>query len=287
MKIKDLLEFGIKELESFSDNPRNEIEILILEYTNYKRIDLIVNVEKEINGKISDMIIQKINIRKSGMPIQYIVGNQEFMGLKFKVNENVLIPRQDTEILIDKILRMYSNKENLRVLDIGAGSGAISISLAKYLKNSEIVSVDISKKALDVAKENALLNGVSDRIKFIKSDLFENLTDEGKFDIIVSNPPYIKSEDIEKLQVEIKKHEPNLALDGGIDGLGFYRKISKEAIKHLVDKGLLAYEVGFDQGEDIKKMLLNDFCNIEILKDFQNLDRVVIGIKIVKEVYNV
>jgi len=279
MKIRQMLEFGIKELESFSDNSRKEIEILILEYTNYKRIDLIVNVEKEINDEISDIIINKINIRKSGMPIQYVVGNQEFMGLKFKVNKNVLIPRQDTEILIDKILKMYSNKENIRVLDIGTGSGAISISLAKYLKNSEIVSIDISAEALDVAKENALLNGVSDKIKFIKSDLFENLTDEGKFDIIVSNPPYIKSKEIEELQVEIKGHEPNLALDGGVDGLDFYRKISKEAVKYLINNGLLAYEVGFDQGEDIKKMLLNDFYNIEIIKDFQDLDRVVIGSK--------
>jgi len=279
MKIKDLLEFGIKELESFSDNPRNEIEFLILEYTDFKRIDLIVNVQKEITNEISEMIVEKINIRKKGVPIQYIIGNQEFMGFKFKVNKNVLIPRQDTEILIDKILGMCSNKEKLRVLDIGTGSGAISISLAKYLKKSEIISVDISKKALEVAKENALLNKVSGQIKFIQSDLFENLTDEGKFDIIVSNPPYIKSEEIEKLQVEIKGYEPKLALDGGVDGLDFYRKISNEAIKHLTDNGLLAYEIGFDQGEDIKKMLLNDFYNIEILKDFQSLDRVVVGIK--------
>ena len=277
MTIKDLMEFGINELESVSDNSRKEIELLILEYTNFRQIDLIINVKNEINEKEYSLILEKIAKRKKGIPIQYIIGNQEFMNLKFSVNEKVLIPRQDTEILVEKIISLYSKCENLRVLDIGTGSGAISISLAKYLKNSSIVSVDVSIDAINVAKGNAKLNGVLDQIEFIQSDLFNNLADDNKFDIIVSNPPYIRSKEIEKLQVEIKDYEPILALDGGNDGLDFYRKITEESVRFLNKNGMLAYEIGFDQGEDVKKMFLRNFNNIEVIKDYQNLDRIVIG----------
>ncbi|MEA1974071.1 MAG: peptide chain release factor N(5)-glutamine methyltransferase [Bacillota bacterium] len=277
MTIKDLIEFGINELESVSDNARKEIELLILEYTNFRQIDLIINVKSEINEKEYSLIIEKIAKRKKGIPIQYIIGNQEFMNLEFSVNEKVLIPRQDTEILVEKIISLYSKFEKVRVLDIGTGSGAISISLAKYLKNSSIVSVDISIDAINVAKGNAKLNGVLDQIEFIQSDLFNNLTNDNKFDIIVSNPPYIRSEEIAKLQIEIKDYEPVLALDGGNDGLDFYRKITEESIRFLKKNGMLAYEIGFDQGEGVRRMLLRKFNNIEVIKDYQHLDRMVIG----------
>jgi release factor glutamine methyltransferase len=277
MTIKDLIEYGINELENVSDNPRKEIELLLLEYTNFRQIDLIVNVKDEIKDDESKLILEKIDSRKKRIPIQYIIGNQEFMSLKFSVNERVLIPRQDTEVLIEKIINLYSDKENLKILDIGTGSGAIAISLAKYLKNSSVVAIDISQDAIDIAKKNARSNGVLNQIEFIRSNIFENLKDYNKFDIIVSNPPYIRSEEIEKLQAEIKNYEPLLALDGGNDGLNFYRKITKESIKHLNAKGLLAYEIGFDQADDVKRMLLNSFYNVEVIKDFQHLDRVVIG----------
>jgi release factor glutamine methyltransferase len=277
MTIKDLIEYGINELEKISDNPRKEIELLLLEYTNFRQIDLIVNVRYEIKEDECKLILEKIDSRKKRIPIQYIIGNQEFMNLKFSVNDKVLIPRQDTEILIEKIISLYSDKENLKILDIGTGSGIIAISLAKYLKNSSVVAIDISQDAIDIAKKNASVNGVLNQIEFVLSNIFESLTNDNKFDIIVSNPPYIRSEEIKNLQTEIKKYEPLSALDGGNDGLNFYRKITKESIKYLNTKGLLAYEIGFDQADDVRRMFLNSFYNVEVIKDFQHLDRVVIG----------
>jgi len=205
------------------------------------------------------------------------------MGMDFFVDENVLIPRPDTEPLVESVIEIAKgiDVERLLIMDIGTGSGAITISLAALIDNADLVSVDISKGAIEVAKRNAEHNNVSDKIKFVNSDLFEGLPVEAwgnKFDIIVSNPPYIPSEVIEGLQVEVSQFEPRLALDGGEDGYNYYRRISHEALKYLKKGGFLAFEVGHDQAVEIKKMLLAfGYGNIRFVKDLPGIDRVVIG----------
>lgn len=277
MKIRKLLEIGLDKLKKVTDNSRREIELLILENTDLTKMDLILDLDKEISKDKYNEILEKINLRKKGIPLQYIIGNQEFMGLPFIVNKNVLIPRQDTEILIEKVIELSSKKDDLKILEIGVGSGAISVSLAKFLKGSSILAVDISSYALEVAKKNAEINKVINQIEFLKSNLFENIEIGEKFDIVVSNPPYIPTKDIDDLQVEVKRHEPMLALDGGEDGLDFYKEITNNVNDYLKKDGLLVYEIGFDQGKDLKKIMSDKFYEIKIWKDLQGLDRVVSG----------
>lgn len=277
MKIRKLLEIGLDKLKKVTDNSRREVELLILENTDLTKMDLILDLDKEISKDKYNEILEKINLREKGIPLQYIIGNQEFMGLPFKVNKNVLIPRQDTEILIEKVIELSSKKDDLKILEIGVGSGAISVSLAKFLKGSSILAVDISSYALEVAKKNAEINKVINQIEFLKSNLFENIEIGEKFDIVVSNPPYIPTKDIDDLQVEVKRHEPMLALDGGEDGLDFYKEITNNVNDYLKKDGLLVYEIGFDQGKDLKKIMSDKFYEIKIWKDLQGLDRVVSG----------
>lgn len=277
MTIKEILDHGAQQFEKNSDVPRKEIELLVMNVCGLKKIDLILKSDEILPEDALLEIEKLIQKRLKGIPLQYLLGNQEFMGLNFIVTENVLIPRQDTEILVEEIISRYKNESNLKILDIGTGSGAISISLAKFLKKAQIFSIDISKEALTVAKLNAKKNKVADQVTFIESNLFENLTAKESFDIIVSNPPYIPSKDILELQREVKAHEPMLALDGGEDGLDYYRKITEKSIDHLKKDGLLAYEIGYNQGIDVSKLLENDFHHIEIIKDLQKHDRVVLG----------
>ena len=194
------------------------------------------------------------------------------------MQEGVLIPRPDTEVLVEEVIEIAKNKEDINILDIGTGSGAITVSLAKYLENAKITSVDISEIALEIGRKNAILNEVDDRITFVKSDLFTNINKEMKFDIIVSNPPYIKREVIDTLDKQVKDFEPYNALEGGIDGLDFYRAITKEAKNFIKEGGALAYEVGHDQSEDVSKLMkMYGYTNIYTRKDLQQIDRVVIG----------
>ncbi|HKL43029.1 MAG TPA: peptide chain release factor N(5)-glutamine methyltransferase [Clostridia bacterium] len=277
MTINDVLEYGFHQFKEISDVPRKEIELLVMYVCGLKKIDLILNSNETIKKEALVEIEALVNKRLEGKPLQYIIGSEEFMGLNFIVTENVLIPRQDTEILVEEIISRFKKESNLQILEIGTGSGAISVSLAKFLKKSKIVSLDISRKALSVAKLNAKKNHVADQITFIESNLFEDLTEEESFDIIVSNPPYIPSMDILELQREVKDYEPMLALDGGEDGLEYYREITKKSVDYLKKDGLLAYEIGYDQGIDVLKILKNDFHHIEIIKDLQKHDRVVLG----------
>ena len=194
------------------------------------------------------------------------------MKLKFEVNKSVLIPREDTEVLVQEILDEFKGKKNLKILDMCTGSGCIAISLAKYLDSICIVDeVDLSTDAFEVAKRNATLNKVT--VNFINSDLFENVV--SKYDVIVSNPPYIKKCDMEKLQIEVKK-EPSMALDGGEDGLLFYKEIAIKSREFLSADGSLFFEIGFDEGNDVSEILrLNDYKGIFVIKDFGGNDRVV------------
>ncbi|KAA5805547.1 peptide chain release factor N(5)-glutamine methyltransferase, partial [Thermoanaerobacterium thermosaccharolyticum] len=199
---------------------------------------------------------------------------KHFMGLIFNVSPSVLIPRNDTEILVEEVLKRLKSGDT--VLDIGTGSGAIAVSIAKY-KDVKVYAVDISDEALEVAKENACENGVSDKVIFIKSDLFSSIPKDIKFDLIVSNPPYIRSNEINELQEEVKR-EPKIALDGGEDGLTFYRRIVKDSINYIKFGGIIAFEVGFNQAWDVKDILIDSgYSDIEVVKDLQGIDRVVLG----------
>jgi release factor glutamine methyltransferase len=223
-----------------------------------------------------------IEDRLNGRPIAYIVGNREFMGLDFYVQEGVLIPRPDTEALVEEIIELCKDKKDLSLLDIGTGSGAITVSLAKYLNNADVKSFDISEIALEIGKKNAINNNVEDKIEFIKSDLFSAIKDTDiQFDVIVSNPPYIPKKDIETLHTQVKDYEPYNALEGGEDGLDFYRDITEQSVNYLKQNGILAYEVGHDQAQDVAEIMKNNgYTKIYTKKDLQGIDRVVIGYKL-------
>jgi len=228
-------------------------------------------------------------------PIQYILGKTEFMGLEFKVTADVFIPRPETEILVETTIAIVQSSEFRvqRILDIGTGSGCIAISLAKFIKNAEVTAIDISNEALKIAKQNAFLNNV--KVNFLTSNLFSNYelpttpaikiggsakNFGGNYELIISNPPYIPTHEIKTLQPEVK-HEPHIALDGGRDGLDFYRRIIDIAVRYLKKGGFVIMEIGFNQKDAIKNIFQNSayFEIIEFVKDYNNMDRVVIAKK--------
>ena len=213
--------------------------------------------------------------RAKRIPLQHLTGVQEFMGYVFQVNEHVLIPRQDTEILVEQVLEWVPQEEcTIKVLDLCTGSGCILISLMGLRPQIEGVGVDISKEALEVATRNGIYNGVHPT--WVKSDLFTEITEE--FDIIVSNPPYIKTAEIETLEAEVREHDPLLALDGKEDGLFFYHAIIEQATQYLKQDGMLTFEIGHDQGEAVSEyMKAHGFVDVEVKKDLAGLDRIVYG----------
>jgi release factor glutamine methyltransferase len=262
----------------------NEAEILFTKILDCDRLSLYLNREYPLSRENSAFVSSVLKRRISGEPIQYILGYTEFMGLEFKVDKSVFIPRPETEILVETAIkighRLLVVGDRLRVLDLGTGSGCIAISLAKLLPNAKIDAVDISFPALEVARENALLNKVS--VDFLQGDLFNTYRlSPIAYRLIISNPPYIASEDIKNLQPEIK-YEPAIALDGAEDGLDFYRKIIHYAPSYLEQDGLLIMEIGFNQKGEIKKLFQKsaDFEITDIVKDYNNIDRVVVARKI-------
>ena len=243
---------------------------------NKPRQYVIVNDMEELNKSDEKKYFDAILKIRKGIPLEHITHQKEFMKLNFFVNENVLIPRQDTEILVEEVIKIAQKTNAKKILDLCTGSGAIAVSLAKYLPETEIAAVDISNEALKIAKKNAISNQVENQITFISSDMFTNLNDE-KFDIIVSNPPYIKRNVIENLDEEVKK-EPYIALDGGEDGLEFYKKIIKESYQYLKYGGYLCLEIGFDQKIDVIELIENEekFENTYSKKDLYDNDRVIV-----------
>ncbi len=217
--------------------------------------------------------------RCQGIPYAYIVGHKEFMRLEFIVNKNVLIPREDTEVVVEQVIELandFFSKRPINILDMCTGSGCIAISLANYIEGAKVIAVDNSEEALKVASQNAVLNGVL--ITFIKSNLFNEIDLNTKFDIIVSNPPYIKTSVINSLQKEVKENEPMMALDGGEDGLEFYRVIVKEAKKYLNPNGYIVFEIGYDQAKEVQNLLeKEEYKNVKVVKDYSSNDRVVIA----------
>lgn len=242
---------------------------LLAHVFDLKRTDMIIKGDTLADESKSEYYLMLIHQRSEHIPLQHITGSQEFMGLEFIVNADVLVPRQDTEVLVQEVLEYCENKS---VLDMCTGSGCIIISLAKFGRICRAVGADLSEKALAVAAENIKRNQVS--VELLQSNLFSKV--EGLFDILVSNPPYIPTRDIEELMPEVKDFEPRMALDGREDGLDFYRVISSSGKKHLNKGGLIFYEIGYNQGEAVRQILESEgFTDVTIKKDLSGLDRVV------------
>ena len=241
------------------------------------RNDLLVHGEQPVAPQAEEKYLKWIRQRAEHIPLQQLTGEQDFMGLTFSVNEHVLIPRQDTEILVEEVLKELH--DGMRVLDMCTGSGCILLSLMHYSNDCEGLGVDLSAEALKVAGRNALKALTPEKAEhahFLQSDLFEKV--EGKFEIIVSNPPYIASAEVEKLMPEVRDHEPRMALDGTEDGLLFYRRIIKEAGKHLVSSGMLFFEIGYDQGQAVSQLMRTEgYREVQVVQDYAGLDRVVFG----------
>ncbi len=261
----------------------NEAELLFTNILNCNRLSLYLNKDTLLDNLKSSFICGVLKRRIKGEPIQYILDKTEFMGLEFKVTPDVFIPRPETEILVEKAIEIAgSSQAGVRsILDIGTGSGCIAVSLAKFLPESKIIASDISEPALQVARENAKLNNIESKIDFISSDLFcSKLLAPESYNYIVSNPPYVPTAEIETLQPEIQ-YEPRAALDGGNDGLDFYRRIIDKAPRYLKKSGFLIMEMGFNQKDAIKNIFQNSLCFeiIESIKDYNNIDRVIVAIK--------
>ena len=275
MNINELLKIGRKILiKNEIEYPIQICRTVLSRLINKSKEYLIIHSEEKLDRQIVKKYFNEINKIAEGFPLQYITQNQEFMKLNFFVNESVLIPRQDTEILVEEVLSILEKKKNCKVLDLCTGSGAIGISIAKYYPEGKITISDISKDALYVAKKNAVEHNVI--LEIVESDLFKDIKDN-KFDVIVSNPPYIETEIINSLDKQVR-HEPLLALDGGDDGLNIYRRIINEAYKYLNKDGYLAMEIGYNQKEKIVNLLQNStkYKNIYSKQDLSKNDRIVI-----------
>lgn len=251
-------------------------ELLLMATLGFSKIQLITKDDYELSDKEIETFYNYIDKRANNMPVQYILGFCEFMGMKFEVNEYTLIPRPDTENVVELGIKHILQNKYTDVLDIGTGSGAIAISLAKFCKDISVTALDISQGALDMAIKNATTNGVLDRVEFLKSDLFECVNK--KYDVIISNPPYINSAVIPTLDSQVKDYEPISALDGGDDGLKFYREIVEKSIYYIKTGGMLIFEIGYDQGISVPNIMREyGYKDIEVIKDLAGLDRGVAG----------
>ena len=268
---KYLKDYGVEEYKLDS-------EYIFSTALGCNRSFLSIQLSKELNIEVLNEIKRMTILRgKFRKPIQQILGNWEFYGYPFKINENVLIPRSDTEILVEQCKFLMMDKIDVKILDVGTGSGAISVVLGKELSNSEILGVDISEEALKMAEINAKLNN-TENVSFRKSDIFSAVTET--YELIVSNPPYIPKDEYEELQIEVKNHEPKLALTDNGDGYFFYEKITKEAGQYLKEGGYLAFEVGYNQAEKVSDLMIqNKLKVVKIVNDYGGKARVVIGIK--------
>ena len=271
--LKGLLADGAKMLTQAGIDEAELDARYILEYiTGLNSAQYFIHSEDIIEKNKAEEFFRLIERRSKRIPLSYVIGTRDFFGLTFKVDENVLIPEQETELLVEEVIK---HSEGKSVLDMCTGSGCIAISIALFGKPSKVAASDISEKALEVARENAKSLKAGE-ISFIQGDMFENVTD--KFDIIVSNPPYIETGEIDELMPEARDYIPRLALDGDIDGLKFYRIISKEAVKKLNKNGRIFYEIGYNQSRAVASILLeNGFTDVKIMKDYSGLDRIVMA----------
>lgn len=279
MKIFQLIKEACNILNGIN-LPQLDAEVILSYVLKRDRIYLYMNRDSELGEDIVNEFFKLIERRKNGEPVQYIVGIQEFMSLDFIVRPGVLIPRGDTEILVEEALKKLEGMKNPIVVDVGCGSGAISVSIARYRTDATVYSLDILDTPLEVTGINAEKNGVRGRINIIKSDMLSGLDKKliNSIDAIISNPPYIREDVIPNLMREVRDFEPHTALSGGADGLYFYREITKEALSFIKPGGFIAYEIGYDQGVEVKNILMkNGFSDVYSLKDLSGNDRVVMG----------
>ncbi len=272
MVISDFVRETAKKLD---DNARFEAEQMVMSALKITKTQLVLQGHNEIYESDMNSVNEMVKRRKNGEPLQYIIGECGFMSLDFYVEKGVLIPRSDTETLVETIIEKA--RENAEIIDICTGSGCIGISLAHFIGGSNIRMIDISDTAVYAAEKNIMRHGMYDRVKVQKLDILNECPD-GKYDVVVSNPPYVETDVIKTLQTEVRDFEPHLALDGGSDGLAFYRRITDIAPEILNDKGILAFEIGFNQGDAVKSLMERDFRDVEIKKDLCGNDRVVTGI---------
>ncbi len=280
--IKEILLNGINVLKNAGiENANLDARAFLCNILDKDSIYLNIHKDDILNDKTIDLYMSYINRRSMDEPFAYITNSKEFMSLDFYVDKNVLIPRPDTEILVEYIIKYCENqKKHLKIIDLCTGSGAIAVSLANYIPNCTVTAIDISKSALEIAQKNAKTHCVTDKIDFKLFDVLGDIKELGEFDIIVSNPPYISKEEILNLESNVRDYEPTLALDGGNDGLDFYRNIIKHSTNMLNSNGTIALEIGYDQANDVVKLLkLHSFDDIKILKDYSGLDRVIIAKK--------
>lgn len=277
MTIKEALDKGsiILKMKNI-DTPKLKSRITLQYILNKQRQFLIANDDVKLTSIQEKKYLEAIGQISKGIPIEHVTHLKEFMKMNFFVNEDVLIPRQDTEILVEEAIKIANKINAKKILDLCTGSGAIAVSIAKYIKDAEVIAVDISKDALRVAKKNARNNEVEDKITFVESDLFKSIGNT-KFDMIISNPPYIKKDIIKTLSKEVQK-EPVIALDGGYDGLDFYRKIIKESYKFLKYRGYLCLEIGYDQKDEVINLIEKEenYINTYSKKDLYDNDRIIV-----------
>lgn len=287
LTVKEILQRTVEHFTKYGiPNPRLDAEVLLADLLGIERIQLYVRFDQPLNKNEIDQYRQRVVWRSKRVPVQYILDRQEFMSLEFQVNKHVLIPRPETELLVETVIDFVqeSNLESPVIADIGTGSGVIAVSLAHYLPQARVIATDISGEALELAKENAKQHEVSHQIKFLKGSFLTPLTEiKQKVDVLVANPPYIDQQGLEELPPEVK-YEPQLALDGGSDGLAAYRQIIGNNLSHglnalLKTSGLLAVEVGANQGEQVASLMAKDFRQIMIIPDLAGFGRVVLGRK--------
>lgn len=274
MKVRELLKNGTVKLTEYKiEDAILKVRMLLLYELQIQNEYLAVHLDEEASSEIAQNFEKHLEELIAGKPIQYITNSQEFFGLDFYIDENVLIPQPDTEILVEEIIEICKYREDVpKILDICTGSGAIAVTLAKQMK-AKMVGSDISPKALEIAKKNAEKHGA--KIEFLESDMFEKVNQ--KFDVIVSNPPYIETKTIGKLSPEVK-NEPQIALDGGEDGLRFYRILTQKAKDYLEENGVLAVEIGYNQRENVIEIFRNaGFCDVYAKQDLAGNDRIVVG----------
>jgi release factor glutamine methyltransferase len=268
-----------KEIIKDAQTPQLDAEVILSNILKRDRSFLYINRDLELTEEIEKEFFEKIKRRQGGEPVQYINGIQEFMSLDFMVKQGVLIPRGDTEILVEEVLKHIKHMKSPILADVGCGSGAISVSLAKYCEDAFVYALDIMDTPLEVTEYNARMNGVSDRVRVLRSNKLQALIEKNiELDALISNPPYIRNEVIPSLMREVREFEPFEALSGGEDGLEFYRDITHEAMKILKSGGFIAYEIGYDQGQEVSNILKQNGCSgVVCIKDLAGLDRVVMG----------
>ena len=280
MTLRELLAEGEHVLQTAGiEDWKMDAWYLLEETLEVTRTRYLVDSGKAVSEEEKTRYLEQIDKRASHIPLQHLTGHQEFMGLDFQVSEDVLVPRQDTEVLVEEVLKYMGS--GMHVLDMCTGSGCILLSTLKLaaelkdFRDLQGTGADLSEKALRIAEQNRKQLGLIGNVTLIQSNLFEHIS--GTYEIIVSNPPYIASEVITTLSEEVKDHEPMMALDGGTDGLDFYRIIIEKSPAYLAPKGMLFFEIGYDQGVSVSQLMEKDFENIHVIQDLAGLDRVVYG----------